>query len=137
MGAFDGALSASRYSLTTDGVEIASFGQLGELRSAEIVLDAAGKPVAGAPRPRVVLLRGWSAATELWSWHQAAVSGSPAGRRSCTLVGYGSDGKPVAKYWLEKAFPVRLDMGPVTGTSPQQLAETLTLSCDTLQRLAP
>ncbi|NGO75970.1 hypothetical protein G6045_09830 [Streptomyces sp. YC504] len=137
MGAFDGALTASRFTLTIDGVEVASFGQLSELSSAEAVLDATGKPVVGSPRPRVVLLRGWSASLELWSWHQAAISGSPVGRKGCTLTAYGADGKAVAKYWLEKAWPVRLSMSAVPGTSTQQLAETLTLSCDVMQRLAP
>ncbi|WP_199551411.1 hypothetical protein [Streptomyces sp. N35] len=65
MGAFDGALTASRFTLAIDGVEVASFGQLSELSSAEAMLDATGKPVAGSPRPRVVLLRGWSPSLEL------------------------------------------------------------------------
>ncbi|WP_267913087.1 hypothetical protein [Streptomyces sp. N35] len=43
----------------------------------------------------------------------------------------------MAKYWLEKAWPVRLSMSAVPGTSTQQLAETLTLGCDVMQRLAP
>ncbi|MEV0091199.1 phage tail protein [Streptomyces sp. NPDC050738] len=137
MGIYDGAISANRFSITIDGYEIASFGQLSMVGTVEVMYDAAGKPVAPGSRARAVLQRGLTSSTELWGWHQAAASGSAAGRRSATLVGYTPDGKAVVRYYLEKAWPVKIEVGPVPGTTTQQLCETLTLNCEVLSRISP
>jgi hypothetical protein len=42
----------------------------------------------------------------------AVVSASPASARSCTLTMYSTDGTATAKYYLENAWPSKVEIGP-------------------------
>ena len=53
---------------------------------------------------------------ELWTWHEAVLNGDmAAARKSCSLVMYGPNGKPVARYHLENAWPAKLEVGGMQG----------------------
>lgn len=74
---------------------------------------------------------------ELWTWHELAVSGSPAAARSVSLVAFDAQGRLVAKWSLTNAWPSRLKVGTLAAGSSRVLTEEVTLAADHIQRLAP
>ena len=138
---------APRLSLTVDGVEVGMFSRLVGV-TAEIVpvetLQANDRenlirnfPGKMTP-PTVTLERALTGSLELWGWHEAVRMGQLAtARRSASLTMYDTAGKPVVKFFLEKAWPSKLEVtGPKAGSS-EPLLETVTLVCEFIQRVAP
>lgn len=124
-------ITANRFSITIDGVEIATFAELtGIVTEAE----ASGK----LKPPTVTLKRGMTGNRELWSWHEAVRLGNlGAARRSASLTMFNSVGQPVAKFWLEKAWPSKIDLAGVKAGASEALIETVTLTTEYIQRIAP
>ena len=88
--------------------------------------------------PHVVLKRGKNSSMELWAWHEAVLMGDiVAARKSCSLVMYNYDGKPVARYHLEHAWPAKLEIGALKAGASEVLMETVTIVCENIQRVAP
>jgi phage tail-like protein len=141
------ALTAARFSITIDGYEIASFSELSGI-STEVeavdFLESSDKEVVfkklpGKRKPpHVVLKRGKNSSMELWAWHEAVLMGDiVAARKSCSLVMYNYDGKPVARYHLEHAWPAKLEIGALKAGASEVLMETVTIVCENIQRVAP
>ncbi|GGS37610.1 MULTISPECIES: phage tail protein [Actinokineospora] len=140
------ALTAARFSITIDGYEIASFSELQgittevepvelmESTDKEVVL----KKLPGKTKPAtLVLKRGKNSSMELWAWHEAVLAGDiVAARKSCSLVMYGTDGKPVARYHLEHAWPSKLEIGALKAGSSEVLMETVTIVSERIQRVS-
>src|ERR1700746_558221 len=113
------AITSSRFSITIDGYEIASFSELQGITTQVEPVDffhsndksvMLSKLPGKASPPTVVLKRGKNSSMELWTWHEAVLTGDmAAARKSCSLVMYNSDGKPVARYHLENAWPAKLE----------------------------
>jgi phage tail-like protein len=140
-------VAAARFSIVIDGHEIASFAELAGittevepvdyLQSAEKEPTFAKLPGKGKP-PTIVLKRGMNNSMELWTWHEAVRRGDmAAARRNCSLVLYSAEGKPVARYYLDHAWPSKLEIGAVKAGAGAVLTETVTLVCEQLQRVAP
>lgn len=138
----------ARLSLTIDGVEIAQFSDLvcidQEVEPAEFhEADEGAIQVVRMPgqvkRREVVLRRPLTSSLELAAWYDAAstADGFASAQKSASLIFYSVDGKPVARYWLDKAWPSRIVVDPAKPTAPNRLLETLTLTCERLQRVAP
>ena len=88
--------------------------------------------------PTVILKRGKNNSMELWAWHEAVLQGNmAAARRSCSLVMYNVDGKPVARYHLEDAWPAKIEIGGLKAGASEVLMETVTLTCTHIQRVSP
>jgi phage tail-like protein len=140
------AITAARFSITIDGYEIASFSELQgittevepvelmESTDNEIIL----KKLPGKAKPAtLVLKRGKNSSMELWAWHEAVLMGDiVAARKSCSLVMYSTDGKPVARYHLEHAWPAKLEVGALKAGSSEVLMETVTIVSERIQRVA-
>ena len=141
------ALTAARFSITIDGYEIASFSELlgitTEVKPVEFLestdKEVVFKKLPGTRMPPTITLkRGKNSSMELWAWHEAVLNGDiVAARKSATLVMYNTDGKPVARYHLEHAWPSKLEIGALKAGSSEVLMETVTIVCDRLQRVAP
>jgi phage tail-like protein len=141
------ALTAARFSITIDGYEIASFSELsGITTEVEAVdfLESSDKEVVfkklpGKRKPPTfVLKRGKNSSMELWAWHEAVLAGDiVAARKSCSLVMYNFDGKPVARYHMEHAWPNKLEIGALKAGASEVLMETVTIVCESIQRVAP
>jgi phage tail-like protein len=141
------ALTAARFSITIDGYEIAQFSELSgittevepvkfmESSDKEIIM----KQLPGTTTPgKIVLKRGKNNSMELWSWHEAVLNGDiVAARKSASLVMYNYDGKPVARYHLEHAWPSKIEIGALKAGSSEVLMETVTIVCERIQRVAP
>ncbi|WP_083661421.1 phage tail protein [Actinophytocola xanthii] len=140
------AITAARFSITIDGYEIASFSELQgittevepvelmESTDNEIIL----KKLPGKAKPAtLVLKRGKNSSMELWAWHEAVLMGDiVAARKSCSLVMYSTDGKPVARYHLEHAWPSKLEVGALKAGSSEVLMETVTIVSERIQRVS-
>jgi phage tail-like protein len=141
--------TVSRISLTVDGAEIAMFSELVSLeqRNDEVEVLAETGPLREPQRvsvlgravpPTVTLKRGVDSNMELWAWHETVRQGDlGAARRSASLTMYTANGKPVVKFWLENAWPSKLEVGALKAGAPSTLIETITLTCESLQRVAP
>ena len=137
-------LLAARFSITIDGVEIAAFSELLDLTSSiepdEIEPDTAptAKKLPGKRNPPTVTLkRGMTKNVELWAWHEAAWVGDASARKNCSLVMFSAEGKPVARFHLENAWPSRVSIAAPKAGGNEAMKETVTLVCDDLQRLTP
>lgn len=141
------AITAARFSIVIDGYEIASFSDLqGIVAEVEPVayLESNDKEVhynqlpGKLKPPQVTLKRGKNGSMELWAWHESVRKGTmEAARRSCSLIMYNAEGTPVAKYWLEKAWPSKLEISAMKAGASEVMYETVTLVCEHMQRIAP
>ncbi|MFL6126514.1 phage tail protein [Actinophytocola sp.] len=139
-------ITASRFSITIDGYEIAAFSELKgittevkpvehlESTDKELVL----KKLPGKREPAIIeLVRGKTTDMALWAWHEAVLQGDIiAARKSCSLIMYGVDGKPVARYHMEHAWPSQVKIGGMKAGANEVLMETVTIVCEMLQRVA-
>jgi phage tail-like protein len=146
-GAAADALSATRFSISIDGKEIGSFSGLTGISSgadaAEYVqTGSTGQQItksllpASRKLPSVVLSRGLTTSLEISAWHQSVLAGQLTARKNVSLVMYGADGKPVARYHLENAWPSKLDVTGLKAGSAQLLMETVTIVSERIQRVS-
>lgn len=141
------AITAARFSVTIDGYEIASFAELaGIITEVEPVdflestdQEVVFKKLPGTRKPPTIILkRGMNAGMELWAWHEAVMNGDiVAARKSASLVMYNTEGKPVARYHMENAWPAKIEIGALKAGASEVLMETVTIVCERLQRVAP
>jgi phage tail-like protein len=141
------AITASRFSVTIDGYEIAAFSELqGITTQVDVVdfLESTDKDVllkklpGKRQPPTVVLKRGKNNSMELWTWHEAVLMGDmAAARKSCSLVMYNTDGRPVARYHMENAWPSKIEIGGLRAGASEVLMESVTIVCEHIQRVSP
>jgi phage tail-like protein len=140
------ALIAARFSLTIDGVEIAQFSDLIALSSgvdpSALTLGPAQKGAAARKLPgkrtppTVTLKRGQSNDLGLFAWHGDALT-RRAARKDAVLVMFDVQGRPVARYHLESAWPAKIVLTGEKVGAGQLLFETVTLACDAIERVSP
>jgi phage tail-like protein len=136
------AVTAARFSITIDGVEVAQFSELTGITTEIEAVEFSGRTPQKAPArrkpPTVTLKRGMNKDMGIFAWHQSVVEGQiAAARKSCTLTMYDTAGTATAKYYLENAWPTKVEIGTVKAGSSEVLYETVTLTCENIQRVAP
>lgn len=140
------AITAARFSITIDGYQIAQFSELQgittEVKPVELIESSENeiilKKLPGKTEPAtIVLKRGKNSSMELWAWHEAVLMGDiMAARKSCSLVMYSTDGKPVARYHMENAWVSKLEIGAMKAGANEALMETATIVCERIQRVS-
>ena len=120
----DAPVTASRFSITIDGVDLGQWSKVDGLAAA-----------SGSPRT-VVLGRGTSTSLGIFTWHRTVVEGQLSAARDAVIVAYGADGQPVARYHLENAWPTKVELGLKSGGSEVSY-ESVTLVCQNLHRVSP
>jgi phage tail-like protein len=79
----------------------------------------------------ITLTHGTSVSTQLLSWRQTVLDGKlAASQRTATVIAYNTDGKPVARYNLEHAWPSKLDTSTADSAKNEVSIETLELQSD-------
>ena len=137
------ALTAVRYVLTIDGQVISTFTDLVGIKSEGALPLGPGDPIPGQTKNAVVeasvtLKRPQNNGLEMWSWHETVLLGDvAAARKNASLVMYSSNGQPVARYHLANAWPSKLEVGALKAGASEVLMETVTLTCEHIQRVAP
>jgi hypothetical protein len=132
------------YSITEDGVDLARFGELVEVSSERESSHAApdSDEKRGGPHeerrdkgllPGIVKLsRGQSSDLALFRWQREGT------RRDVVLVMYSATGVPLDKYLLGGAYPTKLETTARPGGGASQiLYETVTVTCEDIQRVSP
>jgi phage tail-like protein len=140
-------ITVNRFSLLIDGWEIASFSELAglvaEVEATEYWETGSSGPTLGKLQgkqkpPTIVLRRGLTGGMELWAWHDAVRKGVVASaRKSATLTMFDSTGRPVVKYFLSNAWPSKIEIGALRAGASEALIETVTLTAENIQRVAP
>ena len=131
-------ISAARFGLSIDGVQIASFSELAGISSTVDLIPSDEGPLLGrsVKSVSIVLRRPMNRDMTVSSWHEAAQAGIQAARKSCSLVMYDAEGTPVARYYLENAWPSKVDIGSLKAGSSEVLMETVTMTCEFIQRVS-
>lgn len=139
----DAVLSASKFIVSIDGVDLATFSDLSginsEVEPAEYM--AVGKngtfthsKLFGKTKPPTVTLkRGLDTNNAMWAWHQLALAGAPTARKTCQLQMCAADGKPTSPpqtYILENAWVQKLEIAGMSAGKSEVVMETVTLTCD-------
>ena len=138
------ALTAVRFELSTDGRSLGSFSELVGISStatATAVPAPSTDPIISlAPISgvfTVVLRRPMTRNLEMAAWHELVIIGDmDAARRSASFTAYAADGTPVARYHLTNAFPVKMEVTALRAGSSEVLMETVTLTCEFIQRVS-
>jgi phage tail-like protein len=127
--------TVARISLSIDGIPIAIFSELAGISTA--VEPVGGAPVRrGAQTFSVGLGRPLSTSRELLEWHENILAGL-SDRRSADLTMFDADGRQVARYHLVNAWPAKVEIGALKAGASEVLMETVTLVCESIQRVAP
>lgn len=130
-----------RYSLLIDGTEVAAFSELSglitEIEPNEYLNSGSPINLKRVKPPSAILSRGVTQSVVLWTWHGQVLSGDPAARKTCSLVGFGQAGEPLIRFSLENAWPAKLELGSAEAGESQVVVETVTLIMDRLERVSP
>ena len=113
-------VSAARFAISIDGVQIGVFAQL----VSEADLET------GAARHAITLTGGRTLGLEMAAWHELVILGDAAARKSATIVVYNSSGSPVTRYHLENAWPAKISLD---GSGRGLRTATLMLMYDVLR----
>ena len=141
------ATAAARFSITIDGVDIASFSELVELSSG---IDPSALALGGDQKgrlalkklpgkrvpPTVTLRRGHTNDSAVFAWHSDALRAA-TGRRDAVLVAFSTVGEPVARYSLESAWPSLIQISGLKAGASEVLVETVTIVCEDIQPVSP
>jgi phage tail-like protein len=138
-------ISASRFEISIEGYQIASFSELAGISSQVDPVDYTpsgsnettllDRFAARRTRTTIKLVRPRGTDPRLGAWHLAAVRNQPGSRKLCALRVYDAHGKPIGRYHLEQAWPSKIDVGVLSArTSPGQ-SETVTMTCEFIQRV--
>lgn len=128
-------ITASRFGISVDGYEIASFSKLELIASETKGLAEFSNDTTG--RGLVTLTRPLTTRQEMWAWHEAVILGDvAAARRSVSVMAYSRDGKLVARYNLTNAWPAKIEVGSLKAGASEVLMESVTLVCEHIQRVS-
>jgi phage tail-like protein len=127
----------SRWAITIDGTEFMSFPEL-ESISSSVQLPEGTKGVGSIEAEGLVRLRRpKTRSLDLWAWHEAALNGGPRAAKDIALIGYAPDGTAVARYHLTDAWPAKYEIGALKAGASEVLMETVTMVCESIQRVSP
>ncbi len=129
------------YVVEIDGVEVGAFSEvdLPEATIETIEYRDGTDPSSGARKlpgrveyANVVLKRGLTGRTDLWSWFKATRDGMLE-RRNVAIVLLDEARKPVQRWLLRDAWPVRYAFGRLEGLGNEVVIETLELAYEGLE----
>lgn len=131
-------ITAARFGLSIDGVEIATFSELAGISSSVDFIPSDEEPLLGRSVKAfsIVLRRPLNRDMTMSSWLEAAQAGVQAARKSCSLVMYDAENKPVARYYLQNAWPSKIDVGSLKAGATEVVMETVTMTCEFIQRVS-
>jgi phage tail-like protein len=140
------ALTAARFEISVDGHSFAVFSELAGISSAVDVVDYISssanevilKKLPGKRTPPTVTLkRGMTKNIEMAAWHELVILGDvAAARKSCSLTMFNTKGDPVARYHLTDAWPAKVEIGALKAGASEVLMETVTMTCEFIQRVS-
>ena len=141
----DSPIAASRFGISIDGVQIASFTELQGITTRVDVIEHRESTEAGvrivkipgatAPEGEVKFKMSMGSNLEMNSWLEAAQAGMmEQARKSCSLVMYDAENKPVARFYLENAWPSKWSASDLSVDTDDPMQEEITLQVEMLTR---
>jgi len=142
----DTPVAASRFGISIDGVQIASFSELQGITTEVDVIEHIESTnegvrvmkIPGVTRPKgeVKFKMAMGTNLEMNSWLEAAQSGMmDQARKSCSLVMYDAENKPVARFYLENAWPAKCVLSPMRAGGNDVLQQEWSIVFETIQRV--
>ena len=146
MAAPESPISAAKFSLTVDGVNIAQFSELNGITTRiepieyRMSTDQGVKivkiPGAASPEGEVKFKMAMGSNLEMNAWLEAAQAGKMTeARKSCSLVMFDAENKPVARFYLENAWPSKCVLSPLRAGGNDVLVQEWSLVYETIQRV--
>ena len=129
--------TAARFAITIDGVQFAVFSELAGISSAVDVVESSSETERFNVEGLVSLRRPLTTDLTLAKWHEESVANGPRIRKNMVLLVHGRNGAPVARYHLENAWPAKIEIGALKVGASEVLMETVTLTCERIERVAP
>lgn len=126
-------ITGRRFTITVDGVEIATFS---EFRGITTEIDT-NDVLPPRRRSSLVLRRRYTSDNSLQDWQELAFGDSQQGFKNGALIMFDDEGKPTTRYWLEKAWPSKVELANLKAGASEELLETVTVTCEFIQRVAP
>ena len=97
----DTPISAARFGISIDGVQIGLFSQL--ISEADLTTGAGGQAIT--------LAGGRTQGMELAAWHELVILGDvAAARKNAVIVMYDTSGSPVRTYHIQNAWPSKVSL---------------------------
>jgi len=142
----DAPIAASRFGITADGVTLATFSELQGITTKVDVIEfreatADGVriskiPGATAPEGEVKFKMAMGPNLEMNAWLEAAQAGMmEQARKSCSLVMYDAENNPVARFYLERAWPAKCVLSPMRAGGNDVLQQEWSIVYETIQRV--
>ncbi len=142
----DTPVAASRFGISVDGVQIASFSELQGITTKVDVIEHREStengvrimkiPGATAPEGEVKFKMAMGTNLEMNAWLEAAQSGMmDQARKSCSLVMYDAANKPVARFYMENVWPSKCVLSPMRAGGNDVLQQEWSLVYETIQRV--
>ena len=94
---------------------------------------AARKLPARAHFGNAILERGVVGSLDLYQWWRAAEQAEPSAFRDVVITLLDEQKRPVLAWRLRRAFPVRLEYGPLSAQGSAALVERLELACEQVE----
>lgn len=142
----DVPISANRFGISIDGVQIASFSELQGISTEMDVIEHIESTndgvrvmkIPGVTRPKseVKFKMAMGANLEMNSWLEAAQAGMmDQARKSCSLVMYDAENNPVARFYLENAWPIKCTLSPLRAGGNDVMQQEWSLTFESIQRV--
>lgn len=119
----DTPVSASRFVLVVDGMEIAQF-------SGALGIEAALRTGA---RSNIVLRRGLLRSPRLREWHESANSGVASTRKGGSIIVYDYAGQEIARYSFRNAWPSKWEGRGSTAGANETAVDSITITVERLE----
>jgi phage tail-like protein len=126
-------VAAARFSITVDGVEIASFSDA-EL-SSDIVVEGGGTTSRLRTQATATFKRPQGSSLALWTWHEAVLLRPGAPRQNLVVIAYGPQGQAVGRYHLTEAWPTKCVVSELKLGASEVIMESVTVVAERLQRV--
>ena len=136
---------ATKFEVSINGQSIAAFSELLGIssRAGSVDFIPSGDDetlllnrFAGVRTPTTLkFVRSRSKNPAFSAWYVAAARNPTTGARDCSLVLYTLGAVPIATYYLERAWPAKIEIGTLTFDSGRTAeSETVTITCEFLRR---
>jgi phage tail-like protein len=139
-------LTAARFEISVDGHSLATFSELAGITteggSVDYIPSGESESVflnrhAAVRKPiSVRLVRPRGVSTGIRTWYEAAKL-NPGGTRKRTAMHLCESAvKPLIRYSLENAWPSKIEIGGLRGNPSTSTMETVTMTCEFIQRVS-
>jgi hypothetical protein len=124
-------ITAARFSITIDGVEIASFVEA--KITSRILVDSSSDRVRSGEQATAALRRAQTADMSLYNWYLRGLTARTPERKDIEISAYGATGEVVARHLCRGGFPV--EVRSLKSQASEVIMESVTIVCEAIRRV--